>query len=62
MLFYASFCDKNGNLAHNHRFLLQMKCKAMDKTLGQCFVKELKAIDLPKLSIGESDLKQQKGI
>ena len=42
-LLCALFCDKNGNLAHDHRFLLQTKCKAADKTLEQCFLKEFKA-------------------
>ena len=30
---FPEFCDKNGNLAHNRRFLLQTKRKAADKTL-----------------------------
>ena len=33
-------CDKNRNLASNRRFLLQTKCKEMDKTLEQHFLKE----------------------
>ena len=39
-LLYFSFCDKNGNLAHNDKFLLQTKCRAADKSLEQCFLKE----------------------
>ena len=38
------------------RFLLQLKHKAVDKTLEQCFLKEFKATC--KTS-GESELKQQ---
>ena len=41
--FCTPFCDKNGNLAHNDRFLLQMKREATDKTVGQRFLKEFKA-------------------
>ena len=29
------FCDRNRNLANNHRFLLQTKHKAADKTLEE---------------------------
>ena len=47
--------DKNKNLPHNHSFLLQMKRKAADKTLEQCFPKEFKATC--KTS-SESELKQ----
>ena len=32
-LLCTSLCDKNGNLAHHHRFLLHTKRKAWDKTL-----------------------------
>ena len=47
LLLYALFFDNNGNendgnLAHNHRFLLQMKLKAADKTLEHCFLKGFK--------------------
>ena len=43
LLICASFCDKNGNLAHSHRFLLQRKRKEADKTLEQCLPEEFKA-------------------
>ena len=57
LLLCASFCDKNGNIPHNHMFLAQMKHKAMDKMLGQHFLKEAKA----RYQIsGKSELKQQK--
>lgn len=36
--------DKNRNLAHSHGFLLQTKCSPADKTLGQHFLNEWKAI------------------
>ena len=52
-------CDKVGNLPHNHRFLLQTKHKARDKTLKQRFLKEFKATCK---NFGESELKQQKAI
>ena len=55
-LLCASFFDKNGNLAHNHRFLWQTKRKQADKTLEQRFLKEFKATC--KNSV-ESELKQQ---
>ena len=38
-----SVTDKTGNLAHNHRFLLQTMGKAADNTLEQRFLKEFKA-------------------
>ena len=38
----TSFCDRNGNVAHNHRFLLQMKQKTADKAMEPCFLKEFK--------------------
>ena len=50
---------KKGNLAPNHRFFLQTKCKAADKTLEQCFLKEFKATCKKS---GESEIKQQKVI
>ena len=53
------FCDENGNLTHNHRFLLQTKRKAAHTTLEQRFLKEFKATC--KIS-SESELKQQKAI
>ena len=56
-LLCASFCNKNGNLAHNHRILLQMKHKARDKTLEQCFLKEFKATCK---NSGKSELKNKK--
>ena len=34
----ASFCDKNGNRAHNRSFLLQLKRNAADRTLEQRFL------------------------
>ena len=34
----ASFCDKNGNRAHNRSFLLQTKRKAADRTFEQRFL------------------------
>lgn len=50
--------DKKGNLAHKQGFLLQMNCKAMDKTLArQRFVKELRTTC--KTS-GKLELKQKK--
>ena len=58
-LLCASFCDKNGNLALNHRFLLQTKSKPADKTLEQRFLKEFKATCK---NFGEVELKQQKAI
>ena len=59
LLLCTLFCDKNGNLAYNHRFLLQTKPKAVDKTFDQHFLKEFKATCK---NFGESDLKQQKAI
>ena len=54
---YASFCDKKRKISHNHWFLVQMKHKAMDKTLGQHILKEAKA----RYQISsKSELKQQK--
>ena len=58
-LFCTSFCDKNGKLADNHRFLLQTKRKAADKALEQCFLKEFKAMCK---NSDESELKQKKAI
>ena len=55
-LLCASFCDKNRNLAHSHRFLLQIN-EAADKTLEQCFLKEFKA---SCKNSDESELKQKK--
>ena len=52
-----SVCDKNGNHTDNHRFLLRMNHKAMNKTLGQRFLKDLKATC--KTS-GDYELNQQK--
>ena len=50
--------DKKGNLAHKQGFLLQMNCKAMDKTLaGQQSVMELRTTC--KTS-GKPELKRQK--
>ena len=59
LLLCASFCHKNGNLAHNHRSLLQMKCKREDITLEQSFLKEFKATCK---NSSESELKQRKTI
>ena len=56
--FVLSFVIKR-DFAHNHRFLLQKKHKATDKTLEQCFLKELKAT---YKTSSESELKQQKAI
>ena len=39
----VSFCDKNVNFAHNHRFLFDVKHKTVDKALEQRFLKEFKA-------------------
>ena len=52
---FASFCDKNGNLAHNHRFLLHHE--TVEKTSEQHFPKQFKA---RYKSSSECDLKQQK--
>ena len=49
----------NGNLAHNHKFLLQTKCRAVDKSLEQRFLKEFKATCK---SFSKSELKHQKVI
>ena len=56
-LLCASFCDKNGNVAH--QLLLQTMRKAADKTFERHFQKEFK--DTCKNS-SESDLKQQRAI
>ena len=56
LLLCASFCDKNGNLAHNNRFLLHMKRKTADKTLEQHFLKKFKAACK---NSSESELKEQ---
>ena len=58
-MFYPLLCDRNGNLAYNHRFLPHRKCKTADKTLKQRFRKAFKATCK---NCGESDLKQQKTI
>ena len=57
-LSYApAFCDKNGNLAHNHKFLnMYKKCKTADKTLEQYFLHEFKATCK---NASEAELKQQ---
>ena len=59
VLLCALFCDKNGNLAPNHGFLLQTKRKAADKGLEKCFLKEFKAT---YKNSGESEQKQQETI
>ena len=59
LLLCALFCDKNGNCAHNQRFLLQMKHKTADKALEQHFLKEFKATCK---NSSESELKQQNEI
>ena len=53
----SSFCDKNGNLAHNHRFSLQRKRKAADETFEQRFLKEFK---ITCENSGESEMKEEK--
>ena len=55
----TSFCDKNGDLVHNHRFLLYTKHKAVDNILGQRFLKEFKATCKNSC---ESERKQQNAI
>ena len=55
----ASFGVKNGNLAHNHRFSLQTKCKTANKPLEHHLPKEFKATC--KI-FDESEIKQQKVI
>ena len=58
-MIYLLLCDRNGNLAYNHRFLLHRKCKPADKTLKQRFQKAFKATCE---NCGESELKQQNTI
>ena len=58
-LLCASFCDNNGNLARNHRFLLQTKRKATDKNIGTTFPEEIKG---HMQTFGESEIKQRKAI
>ena len=58
-LLYALSCDKNGNLAHHNFaawFLLQMKYKAADTTLEQCFQRNSRTYAKKIRSSSESEL------
>ena len=55
LLLCTSFSANSGNVANDDRFSLQMKHRARDKTLGQCFTYGIEG-DMPKSA--ESELKQ----
>ena len=59
LLLCTSFCDQNGDLAHNLKFLLEMKYKTAGKISEQQFLMEFKGLPNAKIPVNLSQYNQK---